>query len=176
MTPLTTQLWDCCTVSIAPGWLCTELIRHSVYETVNGLPGLSNWAGCWKWKVNRVNWLKSRSRWDLFINYHTKVTDNHPAFKPLGVKWLNLPLLLITWTEIRGKHTVIHFYWAFLESGTKGGWIGQSGHRVKFGTVPQKTGRLAAMELCTGTERASMIDSPHPVAASADVNNPSGLP
>ena len=76
---------------------------------------------------------------------HTKVTDNHPAFKPLGVKWLNQPLLLITWTEIRAKHTVIHFYWAFLESGTKGGWIGQSGQRVKFGTVPQKTGRLAAM-------------------------------
>ena len=94
---------------------------------------------------NCVNWLKSRSRWDLLINYHTKVTDSHPAFKPLGVKWLNRPLLLITWTEIRAKHTAIHFYWAFLESGTKGGWIGQSGQRVKFGTVPQKTGQLAAM-------------------------------
>ena len=113
---------------------------------MNGLPGLSNWAGGWKWKVNSVNWLKSRSRWDLLINYHTKVTDNHPAFKPLGVKWLNRPLLLITWTEIRAKHTVINFYWAFLESGTKGGWIGQSGQRVKFGTVPQKTGRLAAIQ------------------------------
>ena len=101
--------------------------------------------GSWdSWQT--VYWLKSRSRWDLLINYHTKVTDNHPAFKPLGVKWLNRPLLLIIWTEIRAKHTVIHFYWAFLESGTKGGWIGQSGQRVKSGTVPQKTGRLAAMQ------------------------------